>query len=97
MEKTTWFVDLSTSIHICSTTPELMYTIYKLDKPVEVHLLDGSSRRVACVGKVRLNKDIILMNVFYIPGFTQNLLSVCKILGLHVCSIKLTVFSKGRI
>lgn len=53
MDKIAWAIDSSASVHICCT-PELLYTTYKLEKPVDVRLPDGSSKRVACEGKVKL-------------------------------------------
>lgn len=79
MERTTWIMDSGVSTHFCST-PELFSYIYKLKKPVEVHLPDGSSNRVLSAGNMKLNKDIILVDVLYIPGFTHNLLSVAQLI-----------------
>lgn len=31
-------------------------------------------------GKVRLNQDIVLSDVLYVPGFTHNLLSVAQLI-----------------
>lgn len=72
-EKTTWVVDSGASTHICSTS-ELFSCTYKLSKLIKVHLPDSSSKKVISAGKVRLNKDILLVDVLYIPGFTHNLL-----------------------
>lgn len=78
MEKNAWIIDSGASKHICSD-PLLMHTTYKLDKSVEVHLPDGSLKAVVSARKVKLNKDILLVDVLYIPGFTHNLLSVAKL------------------
>lgn len=85
MEKTAWIVDSGASTHICCT-PELFYCTYKLSKPTEVHLPDGSSHKVLDARKVRLSKDIVLVDVLYIPGFTHNLLSVAQL--IHDLGIK---------
>lgn len=57
MENTAWVMDSGASTHI-SSTPELFNCTYKLNKPIDVHLTDGSSKRVISAVKVRLNKDI---------------------------------------
>lgn len=92
MDKTAWVVDSGASTHICATT-ELFTCTYKLEKPVEVHLPDGSSKRVYSAVKVKLNKDILLVDVLYIPGFTHNLLSVAQL--IHDFGIKCIFLSRS--
>lgn len=53
---------------------------YQLDKPIKIHLPDGSSRTVAYGGTTRLNKDIILTEVLFVPNFTHNLISVAQLI-----------------
>lgn len=79
MEKSVWIVDSGASTHVCCDK-ELLHTTYRLDRQVIVNLPDGSIKRVSVAGKVRLNQDIVLSNVLYVPGFTHNLLSVAQLI-----------------
>lgn len=45
VDKKAWVVDSGASTHICSI-PDLFVSTYRLDRPVKVHLLDGSSKMV---------------------------------------------------
>lgn len=79
MSKDAWIIDSGASDHICSDL-ELFHSIYRLSKPVKMHLPDGSTQTVGSAGKVKLNKDIKLIDVLYIQGFTHNLLSVTRLI-----------------
>lgn len=65
---------------MCAMIKKMLHTVYRLDKPVKVHLPDGSSRQVMVAGKVRLTKEIILTDVLYVPGFTNNLMSAAQLI-----------------
>lgn len=90
MERSIWVIDSGASVHICCTLDQ-MYTTYKLDKRIEVRLPDGSTIEVSTGGTVRLNEDIALLNVLYIPGFTHNLLSVARL--IHDSGIKCVFYT----
>lgn len=66
MEIKECIIDSGVSSHICCT-PDLLHTTYKLDTPTVINLPDGSSRAVAYVGNARINKDMILTDVLYVP------------------------------
>ena len=55
----------------------------QLITPLLIVLPDGTVKHVRTVGTVSLNSDITLSNVFYIPEFKHNLLSVAKLLDQH--------------
>lgn len=74
-----WIIDSGASSHICCS-PELLHTTYKLDKPTVIYLPDGSSRSVAYVGMAKINKNLMLTGVLYVPGFTSNLISVSQLI-----------------
>lgn len=78
MKSKQWIIDSGASSHICCN-PELLHTSYKLDKPTVVFLPDGSSKSVSYAGIVKINKDILLVDVLYVPGFTNNLLTVAHL------------------
>lgn len=85
MENTTWIVDSGASIHICCNI-ELLHVTYPLQEVVMMHLPNGSSRAVRHGGKARINKDIMLVDVLYVPGFTHNLISVAHL--IHDLGVK---------
>lgn len=60
---------------------DMMVSTYRLEKPLIVHLPDGSSKQVLCVGCVRINKEIYLKEVMLIPEFIHNLLSVAQLIA----------------
>ncbi|GKB26564.1 hypothetical protein Tco_0865965 [Tanacetum coccineum] len=70
-----WVTDTGASDHM---TPNfsLLITVTYLKDPIIVHLLDGRSKTIAIVGSVQLTPTLILTNVFYVPEFQVNLLSV---------------------
>lgn len=43
---------------------------YRLERVAVVHLLDGNTREVSVAGRVRVNQDIVLTDVLYVPGST---------------------------
>lgn len=45
-----------------------------------VHLPDGYSKQVRVAGKVRLTNEIILSDVLYVPGFTNNLIYIAQLI-----------------
>lgn len=53
-----------------------MFNIHDLDNSLIVTLPDGSNVTVTTLGSVHINQFIILSNVFYVPNFTYNLLSI---------------------
>lgn len=90
MDTTEWIVDSGANTHICAN-PKLLYTTHKLDNSTIIFLPDGTSRIVAYARKAKINKDIVLEELLYVPGFTHNLISVAKLIEhLH---IKCTFFS----
>lgn len=46
-----------------------------------IFLPDDTFKSGACAGKVRLTKDVILVDVLFVPGFTLNLLSVAQLIA----------------
>lgn len=99
MVKSVWIVDSGASTHVCCS-PELLYTTYRLERPAIVHLPDGATKQVVTAGKVRINRDIVLSDVLYVPGFTHNLLSIAQLIQENEvrCTFYQThcVFQKGN-
>ncbi|GKC94116.1 pyridoxal 5'-phosphate synthase-like subunit PDX1.2, partial [Tanacetum coccineum] len=74
-----WIVDTGASDHM-SPYLHLFQSIRILKKPIRIKLPDGTSKWVDKVGSIQINSSLILHNVFYVPDFKVNLLSVGKLL-----------------
>nr|GEW70503.1 hypothetical protein [Tanacetum cinerariifolium] len=74
-----WIVDTGASDHM-SPYLHLFQSIRILKKPIRIKLPDGTSKWVDKVGHIQINSSLILHNVFYVPEFKVNLLSVGKLL-----------------
>lgn len=78
MERNTWIIDSGAGIHICSN-PNLLVSIYELERPSRVHLPYGTSKITSYGGTAWLNNDLVLTNVLYIPEITNNLISIAQL------------------
>lgn len=79
MEHNIWVIDSGASTHVCYN-PNLLTNIYQLKKPIKIHLPDGTSRLVNYGGVARLNNDITLTCVLFVPEFTHNLISIAQLI-----------------
>ncbi|GKB70266.1 pyridoxal 5'-phosphate synthase-like subunit PDX1.2 [Tanacetum coccineum] len=77
--KIDWIVDTGASDHM-SPNLHLFHSIRVLKRPIKIRLPDGTSKWVEKVGHIRINSSLTLHNVFYVPDFKVNLLSVGKLL-----------------
>jgi len=75
----TWIVDTGASDHM-SYDLDLFDKLEALSKPVFITLPDGSIKKVTLEGNVKLNDNLPLSTVLYVPEFKFNLLSVTKLL-----------------
>ncbi|KAH9625378.1 hypothetical protein KSS87_011449, partial [Heliosperma pusillum] len=75
----TWIVDSGASDHMTSCI-SLVHNVQLLSHPIVVGLPDGSTKLVHKTGTIFLTDSITLHNVLIIPDFTQNLLSVGRLL-----------------
>ncbi|XP_074296990.1 uncharacterized protein LOC141627659 [Silene latifolia] len=85
----TWLVDSGASDHMTYNI-DLLSDIHIFAKPVSVVLPDGSIKYVHKKGTVNLTHNIKLHNVFYLPDFRQNLLSISKLLDHNNLSVLFT-------
>ncbi|XP_074305553.1 uncharacterized protein LOC141640769 [Silene latifolia] len=82
-----WLIDTGASDHMtynCS----LLTNVHIFKNPNRVGLPDGTIKFVHKMGTVLLTDKIILSNVFLIPDFRQNLLSVSKLLVMRTSKTK---------
>ncbi|GKB28184.1 cysteine-rich receptor-like protein kinase 8 [Tanacetum coccineum] len=84
-----WVVDSGATDHVCISL-SLMHNITKLHTPVTIFLANGHTTQVTYTGSERLTNALTIDNVFYIPTFTYNLISISRILHKIVHSITFT-------
>ena len=75
-----WIVDSGATKHVCFSLQILSSTRKLADGEVTMRVGSGQIVSPAAVGTTRLefekNKFLVLENVYYIPGFSRNLISV---------------------
>ncbi|CAM8880974.1 unnamed protein product [Rhodiola kirilowii] len=86
-----WVIDSGATDHFTCNL-ELLFDVHKVTSSCSVLLPNGEVSQVELAGKFALTKDLILHDVFYVPSFKFNLISVSKLTGTSPCDI---VFSKG--
>lgn len=80
--KDVWIIDTGASDHMAISL-DVFSATKQLQHPFHIALPDGSIKQVNITGTVVLNSNITLTNVFYIPEFRHNLLSVARLLDQH--------------
>ncbi|XP_048496228.1 uncharacterized protein LOC125495523 [Beta vulgaris subsp. vulgaris] len=84
-----WIVDTGATDHmICDKSLFLDFKV--LPQPIKVGLPDGKLKLVTHVGTVQFTSNFKLSNVFLLPDFKHNLLSVGKLLDEHQLFAKFT-------
>lgn len=74
----TWIIDTGATNHMCCSLH--FFSSYKSCLiPLHVQLLDDTITLVTHIWKVYFSPDFLLENVFYIPSFKFNLLSVSQL------------------
>ncbi|XP_074297123.1 uncharacterized protein LOC141627802 [Silene latifolia] len=81
-----WIIDTEALDHMTYNL-KILTDVVTLLNPIKVGLPDGSVKLVHQTRKVRLTDRIKLVNVFYIPDFKQNLMSVSKLIDYNDCSV----------
>ena len=74
-----WIVDSGATNHICSSLQTLSSSTPLRDGDVSMRLGSGEVVSATAVGEARLefgNSFLILNNVYFIPGFRRNLISI---------------------
>ena len=73
-----WYIDSGATHHICCDLS--MFKNYKtMSPPLQVQLPDGNYSIVAHVGDVQFSPDFTLLDIYHIPAFTLNLISVIQL------------------
>ncbi|XP_056694807.1 uncharacterized protein [Spinacia oleracea] len=74
-----WIVDTGASDHMAFLL-DMFANTHMLKQPIKIALPDGTYKLVDTVGTISLTPEITLYNVFYVPSFKHNLLSVGRLL-----------------
>ncbi|KAL2243773.1 UNVERIFIED_CONTAM: Retrovirus-related Pol polyprotein from transposon TNT 1-94 [Sesamum indicum] len=73
-----WIIDTGATNHVCANIASF-HSFAKPATPHFIHLPDGSKSAVTYVGSVQLSDKITLHNVFFVPQFSVNLISVSQL------------------
>lgn len=73
-----WILDSGASSHVTGAS-HVFFELRKVKGPSVVHLPDGTTNQVMCIGDVVLSNSLVLKDVLYVPEFKYNLISVCKL------------------
>jgi len=80
-----WIMDTGATHHITHSLQN--FTSYKSIPPFPMGLPNGYKTNATISGTVKLSSNITLTNVYYIPSFNVNLLSVTKLLASLDCHV----------
>ena len=82
VDSQSWIIDSGSTNHICSSFQMLSSSRELVDGECSMVVRNGADVSAVAVGAVRLelgNKFLVLNNVYCIPGFRRNLISVSKL------------------
>ncbi|KAJ0590616.1 hypothetical protein HanIR_Chr04g0199491 [Helianthus annuus] len=79
LSKNGWVVDSGANQHMVMSNSNLFSVIDVSEFDIKVGHPNGISAKVTKIGSLRLSTDIILKDVFFVPGYYVNLLSVYKL------------------
>ncbi|CAM8930112.1 unnamed protein product [Rhodiola kirilowii] len=85
-----WIIDSGATDHFTCNI-DLLFDIHEVTNSCTVLLPNGETSQVKLAGKIALSNSIVLQEVYYVPEFKFNLISVSKLASCSNCSIK---FSK---
>ncbi|CAM8878685.1 unnamed protein product [Rhodiola kirilowii] len=92
LKSSSWIVDSGATDHF-TCDESLLFDIYQLSKDCCISLPDGTSILITSARKCALTPELILQNVFLVPNFKFNLLSVGKLINDSRCSVLFTQIS----
>ena len=87
----TWILDSGGTNHIVSDSQFFTHTSSSFIP--NVNLPTGSTALISSTGTIKFNDNITLKDVFCVPSFNLNLMSVCKITSSLKCCV--VFFSHG--
>ncbi|XP_076888471.1 uncharacterized protein LOC143538913 isoform X2 [Bidens hawaiensis] len=76
---TGWVVDSGANQHMVMTDKDLINPIYVIDLNIKVKRPNGTSVVVTKIGNIKLSNRVTLCDVFVVPDYNVNLMSVHKL------------------
>lgn len=73
----TWIVDSGESCHMYHQ--KNLFTVLDEHNAHIIHFLDGNIKKVMCSWNIKFTNDLTLKNMFYVPDFQYNLLSISQL------------------
>lgn len=73
-----WIVDTGATDHMCSNL-NIMHDLHNIDYPIHVSFPNGTKVSIIQIGTVSRTPSLYIHNVFYVPSFHYNLLSISRI------------------
>ena len=77
-------MDSGATDHICKTLPILHKPV---TNPTYVELPNGEKTQIDSIGSMKISNNILLKDVFYVPDFNVNLLSISKLTQALDCVV----------
>ncbi|KAJ0441169.1 putative RNA-directed DNA polymerase [Helianthus annuus] len=74
-----WIVDSGASQHMIKTDKDLINCVDVSEFNITVSHPNGTNVKVLKIGDLKLTNEIVLKDVFYVPGYSVNLLSVHRL------------------
>ncbi|KAJ0920051.1 putative RNA-directed DNA polymerase [Helianthus annuus] len=74
-----WIVDSGASQHMVKTDKDLINSVVVSEFNIIVSHPNGTNVKVLKIGDLKLTNELILKDVFYVPGYSVNLLSVHRL------------------
>ena len=81
----TWIIDTGATSHICCLKE--LFNSYTTIFNSHVLLLNSTKVQVEGIGSIKINEDIFLHNILFIPTFKFNLLSLVTLINANLFSI----------
>ena len=81
-----WIID-NRALHHMTPNFHTLTSVYKLDEPIYITILDGRTVSMELAGTVNVASGLILKNVLYTPNLTCNLISAHKLVKDENCLV----------
>lgn len=81
-----WVIDSGATDHVCNSLHH-MHNLYQVVKPIFISLPNGQMVSVTHIRSTHVTPDLTLSNVFFVPHFQYNLLSISKPISEFQCQL----------
>lgn len=88
----TWIIDSGSSQHM-TFDKSLLHNILIIPYPIFVTITNSFNVKVNCVGSLFLTLELELHNVFYVPTFKHDLLSVSQLCAQFDCDLIISKYA----